>query len=235
MTSAQSRQTKRGADAVSGSLIKDYSEEVRRQREVWLNKPVLRLLYNNWYSRCAAQFSGQSPVVEIGAGSRNFKSSYPDVISTDVFATGPWIDLVMDAHALALGPSIAGTFSSLTSYITCSVRSIFFARRWPRLSREGGWYYASRHCLRGRDLSMASFIMNRWTPIGTCSAWIDSRCRRTVTANLRTRRYQNCCSGRTGQGRCSYYRLAGWFMRRSLDSCLIHLRAVLAIEVFYRS
>ncbi len=109
MTSAQSRQTKRGADAVTGSLIKDYSEEVRRQREVWLNKPVLRLLYNSWYSRCAAQFSGQRPVVEIGAGSGNFKSFYPDVISTDVFATGPWIDLVMDAHALALGPSIAGT------------------------------------------------------------------------------------------------------------------------------
>lgn len=47
MTSAQSRQTKRAPDAVSVSLIRDYSEEVRGQREAWLPKPVLRLPYNN--------------------------------------------------------------------------------------------------------------------------------------------------------------------------------------------
>jgi SAM-dependent methyltransferase len=48
-------------------------------------------------------------VVELGAGSGNFKSYYRNVISTDLFATGPWIDLVMDAHALALRPGGAGT------------------------------------------------------------------------------------------------------------------------------
>ena len=92
----------------SDSRPTDYSEEIRRQRKVWLNKPVLRLLYNHWYSQCAVFFSSERPVVEIGAGSGNFKSYYQDVISTDIFPSGPWIDVVMDAHALALAPNTTG-------------------------------------------------------------------------------------------------------------------------------
>lgn len=102
MTSAA--ESNRGSEAVSA----DYSEEIRRQREVWLNKPVLRILYNHWYSQCAAFFSSEGPVVEIGGGSGNFKSYYRDVISTDLFPSGHWIDLVMDAHVLALAPNRTG-------------------------------------------------------------------------------------------------------------------------------
>ncbi|HYL60777.1 MAG TPA: methyltransferase domain-containing protein [Candidatus Acidoferrales bacterium] len=82
---------------------------MRRQREVWLRKPVLRLLYNHWYARCVAQFSSEKPVVEIGAGSGNFKDYYRDVVSTDVFRSGPWVDVAMDAHALALARGKIGT------------------------------------------------------------------------------------------------------------------------------
>jgi hypothetical protein len=93
-------------DADSGPA--DYSVQIRRQRDVWLNKPVLRLLYNHWYSQCAAFLCSERPVVEIGAGSGNFKSYYQNVISTDVYRSGPWIDVVMDAHALALAPNMTG-------------------------------------------------------------------------------------------------------------------------------
>ena len=72
----------------SDSRPADYSEEIQRQRDVRLSKPVLRLLYNHWYSQCAGFFSSERPVVEIGAGSGNFKSYYHDVISTDVFPSG---------------------------------------------------------------------------------------------------------------------------------------------------
>jgi SAM-dependent methyltransferase len=92
----------------SDSRPADYSAEIQRQRDVWLSKPVLRLLYNHWYSQCAGFFSSERPVVEIGAGSGNFKSYYHDVISTDVFPSGSWIDVVMDAHALALAPNTTG-------------------------------------------------------------------------------------------------------------------------------
>jgi SAM-dependent methyltransferase len=87
----------------------DYYEEIRRQREVWLSKPVLRAMYNQWYSQCAGFFSSQRPVVEIGAGSGNFKSYFSDVISTDIFPSGAWIDVVMDAHVLALAANKVGT------------------------------------------------------------------------------------------------------------------------------
>ena len=106
MTSPGHEELNRAKESASGRA--DYSEEIRRQREVWLNKPVLRLLYHHWYSQCAAFFSSERPVVEIGAGSGNFKSYYHDVISTDIFPSGPWIDVVMDAHALALAPRMTG-------------------------------------------------------------------------------------------------------------------------------
>jgi len=106
VTSPGHEELKRASDSAAGPA--DYSEEIRRQREVWLNKPVLRALYNRWYSQCATFFSSQRPVVEIGAGSGNFKSYYKNVISTDVFPSGPWIDVVMDAHALALAPNMIG-------------------------------------------------------------------------------------------------------------------------------
>jgi SAM-dependent methyltransferase len=106
MNSPALEQTNRAKDSDTGPA--DYSDEIRRQREVWQSKPVLRLLYNHWYSQCTAFFSSERPVVEIGAGSGNFKSYFRDVISTDVFPSGPWIDLVMDAHALALAPKTIG-------------------------------------------------------------------------------------------------------------------------------
>lgn len=106
MTSPEHGEREREKEPDSGPT--DYSEEIRRQRDVWLKKPVLRLLYNHWYSQCLAFFSSERPVVEIGAGSGNFKSYYRDVISTDVFPSGPWIDLVMDAHALALARNKTG-------------------------------------------------------------------------------------------------------------------------------
>jgi SAM-dependent methyltransferase len=87
----------------------NYLDEVRRQREVWLRKPVLRMLYNHWYSQCVAHFAAEGPVLELGAGSGNFKSYFRRVISSDLFPTGPWIDVVMDAHALALAPGKTGT------------------------------------------------------------------------------------------------------------------------------
>jgi hypothetical protein len=115
----------------------DYSEEIQRQRDVWLRKPVLRLLYNHWYSQCIGFFSSERPVVEIGAGSGNFKSYYPDVISTDVFPSGPWIDLVMDAHVLALAPNAAGTVF-VFDVLHHLQRPLDFLRRAVASIKQGG-------------------------------------------------------------------------------------------------
>jgi len=86
----------------------NYLEEIKLQRRVWETKPVIRWLYRRWYADCVAHFSDQRPVVEIGAGSGNFKSYFSGAISSDLYATGDWVDVVMDAHAIALASGKTG-------------------------------------------------------------------------------------------------------------------------------
>jgi SAM-dependent methyltransferase len=80
----------------------DYLDEIRYQREAWQRKPALRRMYADWYRKCVSQFAPLAPVVEVGSGSGNFKEFYPNAIATDVFNSGEWIDLLMDAESLSL-------------------------------------------------------------------------------------------------------------------------------------
>ena len=75
-----------------------YLEEIRFQQRIWERKPVLRELYHRWYADCAACFSPSRPVLEVGAGCGNFKHFFGNGIASDVFHSGDWIDLVMDAQ-----------------------------------------------------------------------------------------------------------------------------------------
>lgn len=86
----------------------DYLKEILFQREIWRKKPVLRDQYNFWYQKIVAELSPHRPVVEIGSGSGNFKEFFPEVISTDVFKSGEWIDRVMDAQNLSFVPGEVG-------------------------------------------------------------------------------------------------------------------------------
>jgi SAM-dependent methyltransferase len=85
-----------------------YLDQILLQRSVWESKPVLRTLYHRWYEDCVAWFSPLRPVLEVGAGSGNFKQFFPEAIASDAFAGGDWIDLVMDAQRLALKPNTVG-------------------------------------------------------------------------------------------------------------------------------
>lgn len=86
----------------------DYQKEILFQRDIWRKKPVLRDQYNFWYRKIVAELSSHRPVVEIGSGSGNFKEFFPEVISTDVFKSGEWIDRVMDAQNLSFVPGEVG-------------------------------------------------------------------------------------------------------------------------------
>ncbi len=93
---------------MSKQVFGDYLEEIEHQREAWQRKPQLRILYRHWYAEVVAALSPLRPVMEIGAGCGNFKEYFPDVIATDIFRSGPWIDRVMDAHDLQLAPFEVG-------------------------------------------------------------------------------------------------------------------------------
>ncbi|HEY3319771.1 MAG TPA: methyltransferase domain-containing protein [Planctomycetota bacterium] len=86
----------------------DYRKEIAFQRDAWQRKAVLRLLYQHWYQQIVAALAPNRPVIEIGAGSGNFKEFFPECIATDVFQSGPWIDRVLDAENLNLAPGEAG-------------------------------------------------------------------------------------------------------------------------------
>lgn len=74
------------------------SEALTNYRSVWDVKPVLRLVYDDFFRRIASQTaSGVS--IEIGGGIGNLKEHIRGLISSDIqFA--PWLDLVADGQKL---------------------------------------------------------------------------------------------------------------------------------------
>ena len=74
-------------------------EILKRHREIWQKKKVLRDIYHDWYRLIIENMANNKPVLEIGSGGGNFKEFFPDVISSD-FVFCEWIDLSLDAHTL---------------------------------------------------------------------------------------------------------------------------------------
>lgn len=74
-------------------------EILKRHREIWQKKKILRDIYCDWYRLIVENMANNRPVLEIGSGGGNFKEFFPDVISSD-FILCEWIDLSLDAHKL---------------------------------------------------------------------------------------------------------------------------------------
>ena len=67
-------------------------------RETWKKKPLLRLLYSQWYEQIAAELV-DGTTLEIGGGSGNLKEFAPHVICSDLVEV-PWLDVAADAQCL---------------------------------------------------------------------------------------------------------------------------------------
>jgi SAM-dependent methyltransferase len=115
----------------------DYAQEIAHQRAVWQRKPAIRALYRRWFARVAARLAPLSPIVEVGAGCGSFKEFMPEAIATDVIASGPWIDRVMDAHRLDLEPGSVGNLVAF-DVIHHLQRPLDFLRQAGRALRPGG-------------------------------------------------------------------------------------------------
>ncbi len=77
-------------------------------RAVWNAKPSLRAVYGDYYRRLE-EWARSGVIIELGAGSGNLKEVMPQVVATDI-VTVPWLDAVVDAHALPFGD---GTVDSI--------------------------------------------------------------------------------------------------------------------------
>jgi SAM-dependent methyltransferase len=88
------------------------SEDILRHHQaVWRNKPILRLLYTQWYQEIVAHLrTGRT--LEIGGGTANLKEFAPSVICTDLVRV-PWLDAVVDAQRLPFG---AGAITNIVLF-----------------------------------------------------------------------------------------------------------------------
>lgn len=80
-------------------------------RSVWDRKPVLRVVYDDFFRRIAeACVAGTT--LEIGGGSGNLAERLPDVVASDIqFA--PWLNLVADAQQLPFADETLGNIVML--------------------------------------------------------------------------------------------------------------------------
>ncbi len=86
---------------------------LRQHHAVWGNKPILRLLYTEWYREIVAWLQ-PGRTLEIGGGTGNLKEFYPGVICTDIVRL-PWLNAVADAQFL---PFAAESFTNIVLFDT---------------------------------------------------------------------------------------------------------------------
>jgi SAM-dependent methyltransferase len=115
----------------------NYQDELEHQRRAWERKPALRSVYRTWFARIRAELAPVGPTVEIGAGSGNFKEFLPEVIATDVFDNGPWLDVLADARRLPFGDGDVGNVV-MADAIHHMPRPLDVLREVRRVLRPGG-------------------------------------------------------------------------------------------------
>jgi SAM-dependent methyltransferase len=111
------------------------SEALDDYRSVWNRKPVLRLVYADFYDRIVrACLPGTT--IEIGGGIGNLKARLSDVIATDIqFA--PWLDCVADAQRLPFAAELAANIVMVDVLHHVEFPAVFFGEA-ERVLRPGG-------------------------------------------------------------------------------------------------
>ena len=90
------------------SSAPDPAAELLQRRRIWESKYAIRACYRGWLDRLRP-FIVPGPSLEVGAGSGDMKSLWPELIATDLVPT-PFVDLVADGMRL---PVADGSLSNL--------------------------------------------------------------------------------------------------------------------------
>ena len=94
--------------------LDQHQIEIQHNLKRWNSKPLLREIYAGFYEKLVSHVDPKlpGPVVEVGSGIGNIKSSLPEAITTDLFPN-PWLDQVCDAYDL---PFESGTISHVVMF-----------------------------------------------------------------------------------------------------------------------
>lgn len=110
---------------------------LKRHREVWARKRILREVYGDWYRRIVEQFlKPHGRVLELGGGSGNFKEYCPSIISSDVVFCD-WLDVILDAQEFPVRDAILDAIV-LADVLHHIERPLKFFHEAVRTIRPGG-------------------------------------------------------------------------------------------------
>jgi SAM-dependent methyltransferase len=111
------------------------TEPLEGYRDVWERKPVLRLIYDDFYDRLAVACR-PGRTIEIGGGIGNLKRRLGDVVATDI-QSAPWLDCVTDAQRLPFAAGCAANIVMVDVLHHLEFPVVFF-REAARVLRPGG-------------------------------------------------------------------------------------------------
>jgi SAM-dependent methyltransferase len=111
------------------------SDPLRDYRGMWERKPVLRVVYDDFYDRIAAACR-QGVTIEIGGGIGNLKRRLTQVVATDI-QSAPWLDCVADAQRLPFADASAANIVMVDVLHHLEFPAVFF-REAARVLRPGG-------------------------------------------------------------------------------------------------
>lgn len=74
-------------------------EILKRHRERWNHKKILRDIYTDWYHTIIENIVKDGLTLEIGSGGGNLKEYCPGLITSDCVYC-EWLDVILDAHKL---------------------------------------------------------------------------------------------------------------------------------------
>jgi SAM-dependent methyltransferase len=79
-----------------------HQDFIAKNNEYWNRKPLLRILYGDFYRLIAEKLSNLPDVkiVELGSGLGNIREVIPNCLRTDLFPN-PWIDQIENAYSLS--------------------------------------------------------------------------------------------------------------------------------------
>ena len=79
-----------------------HQDLIDKNQEYWNRKPLLRILYRDFYKLISTHLSRlpDSKIVELGSGLGNIHDVIPECLRTDLFPN-PWIDQIENAYKLS--------------------------------------------------------------------------------------------------------------------------------------
>jgi SAM-dependent methyltransferase len=111
------------------------SEPLNEYLSVWERKPVLRIIYGDFYDRIVTACV-PGATIEIGGGIGNLKKRLPQVFATDI-QYAPWLDCVADAQRLPFAASSIANVVMVYVLHHIEFPTVFF-REAERVLRSGG-------------------------------------------------------------------------------------------------